>query len=69
MRYNTNDFYQYLTLFKELEQRQTQQQSRGRKINAMDAYFYQMVELSCGRSWRCPSGNRSRKPADGCWVF
>ena len=40
----TNDFYQYLTLFKELGQKQTQQQSRGRKINAMDAYFYQMVE-------------------------
>ena len=34
----------YLTLFKELGQKQTQQQSRGRKINAMDAYFYQMVE-------------------------
>ena len=33
-----------LTLFKELGQKQTQQQSRGRKINAMDAYFYQMVE-------------------------
>ena len=32
------------TLFKELGQKQTQQQSRGRKINAMDAYFYQMVE-------------------------
>ena len=28
----------------ELGQKQTQQQSRGRKINAMDAYFYQMVE-------------------------
>ena len=41
---HTNDFYQYLTLFKELGQKQTQQQSRGRKINAMDAYFYQMVE-------------------------
>lgn len=40
----TNDFYQYLTLFKELEQKQTQQQSRGRRINAMDAHFYQMVE-------------------------
>ena len=40
----TNDFYQYLTLFKELGQKQTQQQNRGRKINAMDAYFYQMVE-------------------------
>lgn len=37
---HTNDFYQYLTLFKELGQKQ----SRGRKINAMDAYFYQMVE-------------------------
>ena len=44
MRYNTNDFYQYLTLFKKLEQKQIQQQSRGRRINAMDAYFYQMVE-------------------------
>lgn len=41
---HTNDFYQYLILFKELGQKQTQQQSRGRKINAMDAYFYQMVE-------------------------
>lgn len=41
---HTNDFYQYLTLFKELGQKQTQQQSRGRKINAMDAYFYQMAE-------------------------
>lgn len=41
---HTNDFYQYLTLFKELGQKQTKQQSRGRKINAMDAYFYQMVE-------------------------
>ena len=41
---HTNDFYQYLTLFKELGQKRTQQQSRGRKINAMDTYFYQMVE-------------------------
>lgn len=41
---HTNDFYQYLILFKELGQKQTQQQNRGRKINAMDAYFYQMVE-------------------------
>lgn len=41
---HTNDFYQYLSLFKELGQKQTQQQSRGRKINAMDAYFYQMVQ-------------------------
>ena len=40
----TNDFYQYLTLFKELGQKQTQQQNRGRKINAMDNYFYQTVE-------------------------
>ena len=41
---HTNDFYQYLILFKELGQKQTQQQNRGRKINAMDTYFYQMVE-------------------------
>ena len=41
---HTGDFYQYLTRFKELGQMQIQQQSRGRKINAMDAYFYQMVE-------------------------
>ena len=41
---HTNDFYQYLTLFKELGQKQIQQQSRGRRINAMDAHFYQMVE-------------------------
>lgn len=41
---HTNDFYQYLTLFKELGQKQTQQQSRGRKINAMDSYFYQTVK-------------------------
>lgn len=41
---HTNDFYQYLILFKELGQKQHQQQTRGRKINAMDAYFYQMVE-------------------------
>ena len=41
---HTNDFYQYLTLFKELGQKQTQQQNRGRKINGMDAYFHQMVE-------------------------
>ena len=40
---HTNDFYQYLTLFKELGQKQNQQQSRGRKINAMDAYFYHLV--------------------------
>ena len=46
---HTNDFYQYLTLFKELGQKQTQQQSRGRKINAMDAYF-----LPDGRA--CPAG-------------
>lgn len=41
---HTNDFYHYLTLFKELGQKQIQQQSLGRKINVMDAYFYQMVE-------------------------
>lgn len=41
---HTGDFYQYLTLFKELGQKQILQQSRGRKINAMDAYFYQMTE-------------------------
>ncbi len=66
---HTNDFYQYLTLFKELGQKQTQQQSRGRKINAMDTYFYQMVERVLRRSWRWRLGNRSRKPADGCWRF
>ena len=43
---HTNDFYQYLTLFKELGQKQTQQQSRGRKINAMDAYFYVRHEVA-----------------------
>ena len=41
---HTNDFYQYLTLFKELGQKQTQQQNRGRKANAMDSYFYQTVK-------------------------
>ena len=41
---HTGDFYQYLTLFKELYQKQTTQRSRGRKINAMDNYFYQTVE-------------------------
>lgn len=40
----TNDFYQYLTLFKELGQKQTAQRSRGRKANAMDSYFYQTVK-------------------------
>lgn len=41
---HTNDFYQYLTLFKELYQKQTAQRSRGRKVNTMDVHFYQMVE-------------------------
>jgi len=43
---HTNNFYQYLTLFKELGQKQTQQQSRGRKINAMDTYFYVRHEVA-----------------------
>ena len=41
---HTNDFYEYLKLFKELYQKQTAQRSRGRKVNAMDSHFYQMVE-------------------------
>lgn len=41
---HTNDFYEYLKLFKELHQKQAAQRSRGRKVNAMEAYFYQMVE-------------------------
>lgn len=40
----TNDFYEYLKLFKELHQKQTAQRSRGRKANAMDSYFYQTVK-------------------------
>lgn len=46
---HTNDFYQYLTLFKELGQKQTQQQSRGRKTNA-----YGYLLLPDGRA--CPAG-------------
>ena len=41
---HTNDFYEYLKLYKALYQKQTAQRSRGRKVNAMDAHFYQMVE-------------------------
>ena len=41
---HTNDFYEYLKLFKELHQKQTAQRSRGRKANAMDSYFYQTVK-------------------------
>ena len=41
---HTNDFYEYLKLFKELYQKQTAQRGKGRKVNAMDGHFYQMVE-------------------------
>ena len=41
---HTNDFYEYLKLFKELHRKQTAQRSRGRKVNTMDVHFYQMVE-------------------------
>ena len=41
---HTNDFYEYLKLFKELYHKQAAQRSRGRKVNAMDAHFYQMTE-------------------------
>ena len=41
---HTNNFYEYLKLFKELYQKQTAQRGRGRKVNAMDGHFYQMVE-------------------------
>ena len=41
---HTNDFYEYLKLFKELYQKQTAQRSRGRKVNTMNVHFYQMVE-------------------------
>lgn len=41
---HTNDFYEYLKLFKELYQKQAAQRSRGRKVNAMDSHFYQMAE-------------------------
>lgn len=41
---HTNDFYDYLKLFKELYQKQTAQRSRGRKTNNMDVHFFQMVD-------------------------
>ena len=41
---HTNDFYEYLKLYKELYQKQAAQRSRGRKVNTMDNHFYQMVE-------------------------
>lgn len=41
---HTNDFYEYLKLYKELYQKQNAQRGRGRKVNAMDSHFYQMVE-------------------------
>ena len=41
---HTNDFYEYLKLCKELYQKQNAQRGRGRKVNAMDSHFYQMVE-------------------------
>ena len=41
---HTNDFYEYLKLYKELHRKQTAQRGRGRKVNAMDSHFYQMVE-------------------------
>lgn len=41
---HTNDFYEYLKLFKELYQKQNAQRGRGRKANAMDSHFSQMVE-------------------------
>ena len=41
---HTNDFYEYLKLYRELAHKQSTQRSKGRKVNAMDAYFYQMAE-------------------------
>jgi len=41
---HTNDFYEYLKLYKELYQKQTAQRGKGRNVNAMDSHFYQMVE-------------------------
>lgn len=41
---HTNDFYEYLKLFKELYRKQNTQRGRGRKVNAMDSHFYQMGE-------------------------
>ena len=36
--------YEYLKLYRELAHKQSTQRSKGRKVNAMDAYFYQMAE-------------------------
>lgn len=41
---HTNDFYEYLKLFKGLYQKQASQRSRGRKSNTMEGCFYQIVE-------------------------
>ena len=41
---HTDDFYEYLKLFKELYRKQAAQRDKGRKINAMDVHFYQMTE-------------------------
>lgn len=41
---HTNDFYEYLKLYKELYQKQAAQREKGRKVNAMESHFYQMVE-------------------------
>lgn len=41
---HTNDFYEYLKLFKELYRKQNTQRGKGRKVNARDSNFYQMVE-------------------------
>ena len=41
---HTNDFYEYLKLYRELYLKQKEQRSRGRKANTMDVHFYQMVE-------------------------
>ena len=41
---HTNDFYEYLKLYKELYRKQAAQKNRGRKVNTMDIHFYQMVE-------------------------
>lgn len=41
---HTNDFYEYLKLYKELSRKQIAQRGRGRKVNAMDSHFYQMTE-------------------------
>lgn len=41
---HTNDFYEYLKLFKELYRKQVAQRSHGRRVNTMDGHFYQMVK-------------------------